>query len=140
MVLSHSISWTDSQAARRLHGYRVFLGFCLVVDVLAGLIALAASESVARQLMPGEPFSAFWIRTCGILLIGTSLMTFPGGRNRTCYRWPNWSGIVLRLLLMLVFTFEGGVFLYLALWELISAALLFVMSYRLSLADLGRHP
>jgi hypothetical protein len=140
MLPSQTLSWARARAGTRLHDYRVFLGICLAIDVLVGLTALVAPESVARQLMLPEPFPTLWVRTSGALLIGTSLLIVPGWRDPLFYRWPNWSGIVVRFLLMLVFASEGNGFLLCTLWELISATLLFVLYYRLWLADLGTHP
>jgi hypothetical protein len=137
---AQTFSWTASQAETRVRAYHLFLGFCLIVDVLVGLFTIAAPDSVARLLMEPEPFPTMWIRICGILLLGTSFLVFPGWRNPTFYRWPNWAGMAFRLLMMLAFFLEGGVFLFFALWELASPTLLFVTYYRLTLADFGRHP
>jgi hypothetical protein len=140
MIQAHTLSWTGAAVEARLRVYRRLLTFCLAIDVLLGLFAVLAPSDFASLLGQPEPFPEAWTRAWGAILVGASLLCLAGRGNPTFYRWPNWGGIALRLVLAVLFLLQGPGFLPLALWEAASGALLLIAYYRLTMADLARRP
>jgi hypothetical protein len=140
MIQAHSLSWTQAQAASRVVSYRRLLLISIVLEALLGLLAIIAPVVLARLLGQPEPFPDSWLRAWGLLLIGTSVLYLSGWVNPTFYRWPNWTGIGLRLAMAILFLVQGQAFLLLAVWEGIWAVVLFVTYYRLARADTAWRP
>lgn len=140
MFEAHTLSWTGDRAGSRLRSYRRLLAFCLAVDVLLGLFAALAPSAFADLLGQPDPFPEAWPRAWGAMLVGVAVLCLPGWRKPNFHRWPNWSGIALRLVMAILFLLQGWDFLVLALWEAISGVLLLVAYYRLSMAELGHRP
>ena len=136
----HSLSWTMARAAERLRTYRLLLAANIVLDALIGLAALVCPVWLARLLAQPEPFPDAWLQAFGLALIGMSLLYVQGWNNPTFYRWPNWTGILIRLALGLLFLGQGQGFLLLAIWEALWGVVLLVAYYRLAEADLLWRP
>jgi hypothetical protein len=140
ILQQHSLSWTVARAAATLRTYRHLLAANIVLDVLIGLTALVWPAGLARLLAQPEPFPDAWLQAFGLTLIGMSLLYVPGWNNPTFYRWPNWTGILIRLALALFFLGKDQGFLPLAIWEALWGLVLLVAYYRLTEADLRWRP
>ena len=140
MIDAHSLSWTGARLRSRLHGYRGFLTFALTVDFLIGVIALLFPRTLSDLLYQPDPFPLAWPRAWGALLIGASVLCLAGLSKPAFYRWPNWAGIALRLLLAIVFLLQGPGFYLLGVWEAVSGVVLLILYPRFLMAELGTRP
>jgi hypothetical protein len=134
------IGWTQAEAASRRHTYRCLLLIVLIVQVVAGLLALIWPLHLSDWLSLPTPFPESWLRVVGAMLLITAMLYAPGYINPVFVRFPNVVGIVARFGLAILYLCLGGNFRWLALYELIAAVALGVTYQRLIGAELMSRP
>ena len=140
MIQEHTLSWTRTQSAARLHAYRMLFLITIAGNVLIGLWCLFAPADFAQHVhQPGSTSDA-WPRAWALAWLGLNLLYLPGVVNPLFYRWPNWSSIVINLAMGIAFLALGGGFVALAIWALAAGILLLIAYYRLILADVQSKP
>ena len=62
----------------------------------------------------------------GATLLGLHLVYVPGLTNPLFYRWPNWSSIVIKFFMTIVFLSSGRLFLPFAVWDFTFGVILLI--------------
>jgi hypothetical protein len=134
------IGWTQAQAASRRRTYRCLLLIVLIVQGVAGLLALICPVRLSDWLSLPVPSPDGWLRAVGAFLLITAVLYVPGYINPVFARYPNVAGIVARFALAILYLCLGGNFRWLAAYELIAAIALGVTYQRLIGAELMSRP
>jgi hypothetical protein len=134
------IGWTRSEADSRRRTYRALLLAVLIVQVLAGLVALIWPACVSDWFaVPSLPPHA-WLRALGLLMVFAAAFCVPGWANPAFARYPNAVGIAEHFAFAILYLCLGGNFLAVAAYELIVAVALAVTYQRLLAAELMSRP
>jgi hypothetical protein len=134
------IGWTQAEASSRRRTYRCLLLAVLIVQALAGVLALIWPACVSDWLgVPSLPPNA-WLRALGMLMIFTAVLCVPGYINPVFARYPNVVGIMEHAAFVILYLCLGGGFLLIAAYELIAAVALAVTYQRLIGAELMSRP
>jgi hypothetical protein len=134
------IGSTRGEADSRRRTYRSLLLTVLVVQVLAGLLALIWPLCVSQWLSLPAPSPDGWLRAFGFMLLVAAALYAPGYINPVYVRTPNVVGIVSRFGLAILFFCMGGNFRWLALYEIVVAVALALTYQRLLGAELMSRP
>jgi VanZ family protein len=134
------IGWTRAQAVSARATYRGFLGLVLILELVLGLLALAAPVWLSHVLALPDPMPRAWMRMFGAMQIVAVLLYFPGWREPVFRRWQNSVGILARFLLGLLYLGLGGAFRWLGVLALVFAVILGVTYWRLLRAELMSRP
>src|SRR6516225_396812 len=140
MSETQTLSYAKALIENRLHIYQVLFTISIVVGLLVGLWSIFDPVGFAQLLFQIDPHPEAWPRIYGAMLLALQFLYIPGVRNPLFYRWPNWSGISVKLLMTIIFLSVGSSFYLLAGWEFVWFVILFVAYYRLMLADIQSNP
>ena len=140
MSETQTLSYAKALTATRLHIYQVLLTISIIIGLLVGLWCMVDPVGFAQLMFQIDPHPEAWPRIYGAMLLALQFLYIPGVRNPVFYRWPNWSGISVKLLMAIIFLTAGSSFHLLAGWEFVWFIILFVTYYRLMLADIQSHP
>jgi hypothetical protein len=74
----------------------------------------------------GQPdaFPDTWPRHWGAQLWAINFLYLPGYRDPMRHRWPNWTGIIIRLAFAVFFFSQGDGFVPMGIWDGVSGLLL----------------
>jgi hypothetical protein len=133
-------SWTEAEAASRLRTYRLLFLISILGNLVVCLWCLFDPVGFAHAVFQPDPFPAAWPRVWGATLLGLHLVYVPGLTNPLFYRWPNWSSIVIKFFMTIVFLSSGRLFLPFAVWDFTFGVILLIAYYRLIAADVARRP
>lgn len=134
------IGWTQAEAASRRRTYRCLLLVVLIIQAVAGLLALIWPGHLSQWLSLPAPSPDGWLRAVGLMLFVTAVLYTPGYINPVFARFPNVVGIAARFGLAILYLCLGGNFRWLAAYELIVAIALGVTYQRLIGAELMSRP
>jgi len=140
MSQAQTLSWTQAQTASRLRIYQVLFLISILGNLVVCLWCIFDPVGFARALLQPDPFPAAWPRIWGATLLGLHIVYIPGLRNPLFYRWPNWSSIVIKFYMPIVFVSSGRFFYPFAVWDFAFGVILLVAYYRLTLADVRGRP
>jgi hypothetical protein len=140
MSETQTLSYAKALIETRLHIYQVLFTISIIIGLLVGLWCIFDPVGFAQLLFQIDPRPQAWPRIYGAMLLAIQFLYIPGLRNPLFYRWPNWSGISVKLLMTIIFLSVGSSFYLLAGWEFVWFAILFVAYYRLMLADIQSNP
>jgi len=140
MSQSQTISQSEAVAASRLHTYRLLFLISILTNLVICFWCIFAPVGFARFMHQPDPFPEGWVRAWGATLLGLHLVYVPGLRNPLFYRWPNWSSIVIKFFMPIIFVTNGPYFYPFALWDFTFGVILLVSYYRLTIADTMREP
>ena len=140
MSETQTLSYAKALTATRLHIYQVLLTISIIIGLLVGLWCMVDPVGFAQLMFQIDPHPEAWPRIYGAMLLALQFLYIPGVRNPVFYRWPNWSGISVKLLMTIIFLSVGSSFYLLAGWEFVWFLILFVTYYRLMLADIKSNP
>ena len=140
MSETQTLSYARALTATRLHIYQVLLTISIIIGLLVGLWCMVDPVGFAQLMFQIDPHPEAWPRIYGAMLLALQFLYIPGVRNPVFYRWPNWSGISVKLLMTIIFLSVGSSFYLLAGWEFVWFLILFVTYYRLMLADIKSNP
>jgi hypothetical protein len=104
MTDSLMTGWSQARAAGSLALYRRVLGLNLMLHLLIGLACIFLPYWFSDLVGLPEPFPVGWV---------------PGYFDPTHNRMPNIIGILGRLWMAIIWTFCGGGFLWLALFDFV---------------------
>jgi hypothetical protein len=125
------VTFKDSPAA---HGrkasaitrYRVVLMLSIVLNVAVAFFIIMRPDGFTSLLHQPEAFPNTWPRHWGFQLLAINGLYLPGFWNPAGQRWPNWSGIVIRITYALFFLSQGDGFVPMGIYDGLSGlALLF---------------
>ena len=119
MTDSLMTGWSQAQADGSRALYRRVLGLNLILHVLIGLACIFFPYWFSHLVSLPEPFPAGWVRGWGATLILVTALYVPGYLDPTHSRMPNIIGILGRLWMAIIWTFCGGGFLWLALFDFV---------------------
>lgn len=142
-----NLGWTQARTHSLERRYRQVLGFNLLLLVLVGLWAILAPASLAQAArLPLEETMPMFRAWGGMVLLAV-LLYLPGWLQPLRIRWPNVVGILGRFgmgtLFLLMALFGGAALrglLWFALFDLIFAAALAILYFRLAEAELMSRP
>jgi hypothetical protein len=140
MSETQTLSYAKALTATRLHIYQVLFTISIIIGLLVGLWCIFDPAGFARLIFQFDPHPEAWPRIWGAMLVALQFLYIPGLRKPLFYRWPNWSGISVKLLMTIIFLTAGSSFYLLAVWEFVWFVVLFATYYRLILADLQSNP
>ena len=140
MSETQTLSYAKALIETRLHIYQVLLTISIIIGLLVGLWCIFDPVGFAQLMFQIDPYPEAWPRIYGAMLLALQFLYIPGVRNPLFYRWPNWSGISVKLLMTIIFLSVGSCFYLLAGWEFVWFVILFVTYYRLMLADIQSNP
>jgi hypothetical protein len=140
MSETQTLSYAKALIETRLHIYQVLFTISIIIGLLVGLWCIFDPVGFAQLLFQIDPHPEAWPRIYGAMLLALQFLYIPGVRNPLFYRWPNWSGISVKLLMTIIFLSLGSSFYLLAGWEFGWFVILFFTYYRLMLADIQSNP
>lgn len=111
--------WSEAQAASSMALYRRVLGLNLILHLLIGLACIFLPYWFSDLVGLPEPFPVGWVRGWGATLILVTALYVPGYIHPGFRRAPNVIGILGRLWMAIIWTFCGGGFLWLALFDFV---------------------
>ena len=107
-----------------LRRYRLVLLISIVLNLVVGVWIFVAPNSFTGLLHQVEPVPQTWPRHWGAQLWAINFLYLPGYRNPANNRWPNWCGIVIRILFALFFFSQGDGFVPMGIYDGLSGLLL----------------
>jgi hypothetical protein len=104
--------------------YRLVLLISIVLNLIVGVLIFVRPDTFTGLL--GQPTAApdTWPRHWGAQLWAINFLYFPGYRDPLVHRWPNWSGIVIRLLFAVFFFSQGDGFVPMGIYDGLSGLIL----------------
>ena len=97
--------------------YRVVLMISIVLNVAVGFYIMFAPGSFTAFLHQPDAFPATWPRHWGYQLLAINALYMPGFWDPVRNRWPNWCGIVIRVVFSMFFLSQGDGFVPMALYD-----------------------
>lgn len=134
------IGWTQARSQERRRTYRLLLGLDLAIRLLVGLAAIIAPVWLMTVLHFQTADVPQWFRIWGGMQIVFALLLFPGWWRPLHIRWPNAVGIGARLLMAVLYFFQGRDFLWFGVYELAAALILGITLWRMMVAELMTRP
>ena len=104
--------------------YRTVLLLSIVMNLVVGVIIFVSPDSFTNFAGQPEAFPKTWPRHWGAQLWAINFLYLPGYRDPLRHRWPNWTGIVIRLTFSLFFFSQGDGFIPMGIYDGISGLLL----------------
>ena len=104
--------------------YRAVLLLSIVMNLVVGVIIFVSPDSFTSFAGQPEAFPKTWPRHWGAQLWAINFLYLPGYRDPLRNRWPNWTGIVIRLTFSLFFFSQGDGFIPMGIYDGISGLLL----------------
>ena len=100
--------------------YRAVLITSIVMNVAVGVLIMIWPDAFTNQVGQPEAFPDTWPRHWGWQLLAINGLYLPGYWDPIVNRWPNWCGIVIRLLFSLFFFSQGDGFVPMAWYDGVS--------------------
>jgi hypothetical protein len=135
-----SIGWCQDRANGRRRAYRGLLGFNMLLHLIVGLLCMFTPYFVSETVGLPPPVPTGWIRGWGATLILVTALYIPGLRDPVRNRYPNIIGILGRVWMASTWFVIGGNFFWLGLFDIVFAALIALLYYRLFVAVLQSRP
>ena len=136
-----SIGWARSQADRGRRSFRRLLAVDLALRVVAGAAVIVCPAFVLGLIgMPLAAAGVGWVKAWGALLICVALFHIPAYLDPQASRVLHLIGFAGRLLVAIVYLCTGGVFYWLAAYEVVAAALLYRSLRTYGIAELMTRP
>lgn len=104
--------------------YRAILLASIVLNVAVAFFIIFLPDGFTNLLGQPEAFPKAWPRHWGYQLLAINALYLPGYWNPLEHRWPNWSGIVIRITFALFFFSQGDGFVPMGIYDGISGLLL----------------
>jgi hypothetical protein len=106
--------------ARTIMIYRFVLGASIVLNLAVGVFILFWPDAFTNALGQMEASPKTWPRHWGAQLLAINILYVPGFQDPLVHRWPNWSGIVIRLTFALFFFSQGDGFVPMGVYDGVS--------------------
>ena len=104
--------------------YRFVLMLSIVLNVATAFFIIFTPDAFTNLLHQPEAFPKTWPRHWGFQLLAINGLYLPGFRDPVNQRWPNWAGIVIRLVFALFFFSQGDGFVPMGIYDGTSGLLL----------------
>jgi len=102
------------------------LGLSILLNLVAGVFIAVRPDLFTQMLGQPDAMPDAWPRHWGFQLWAINFLYFPGFRDPAVHRWPNWCGIVIRLVFALFFFSRGDGFVPMGIYDGISGLLLLI--------------
>jgi hypothetical protein len=106
--------------------YRVVLMVSIVLNVAVAFFIIFLPDAFTSLLHQPDAFPTTWPRHWGFQLLAINGLYLPGFRDPLRNRWPNWSGIVIRITFALFFLSQGDGFVAMGIYDGTSALALLI--------------
>lgn len=138
MTQAYQLDWSKRQAQSAAASFRTAMAVYLVVYALAGLLAIVLPSVVGHGLDLPPPYGG--IRPVGGLMLVVAAFQLPVWQDAMRSRVSALIATIGHFLLALLWALAGGLFLWIALFELIFAILLAWLLYKYMAAELMSRP
>ena len=108
---------TAAHTATAIRRYRVVLMLSIVLNVAVAFYIIFAPNAFTSLLNQPHASPDTWPRHWGFQLLAINGLYLPGFWNPLRYRWPNWSGIVIRATFALFFFSQGDGFVPMGIYD-----------------------
>jgi hypothetical protein len=98
----------------------------IVANLVVGVIIFLRPDAFTSFAGQPEAFPKTWPRHWGAQLWAINILYLPGLWNPVANRWPNWTGIVVRLTFALFFFSQGDGFIPMGIYDGVPGLLLLV--------------
>src|SRR5262245_10629209 len=105
------------QGTSAVKRYRVVLMVSIVLNVAVAFFIIFRPDAFTNLLNQPEAFPSTWPRHWGFQLLALNGLYLPGFWNPAGNRWPNWSGIVIRITFALFFFSQGDGFVPMGIYD-----------------------
>ena len=112
-----SPSTTVAHTAPAIKRYRVVLMLSIVLNIAVGFYIMFTPDSFTSLLSQPNASPDTWPRHWGFQLLAINALYLPGYWNPLQHRWPNWSGIVIRITFALFFFTQGDGFVPMDIYD-----------------------
>ena len=109
---------------KRITRYRVVLFLSIALNLIVGTFILLQPDAFTNLLSQPEAFPKTWPRHWGWQLWAINLLYLPGYWAPVTNRWPNWTGIGIRLAFSAFFFSQGDGFVPMGIYDGASGVLL----------------
>jgi hypothetical protein len=108
----------------KLKLYRTVLFLSIVLNLIAGVFIFVSPDGFTN--LAGQPMASpsTWPRHWGMQLWAINFLYIPGFKDPAGHRWPNWCGIVIRLVFAAFFFSQGDGFNIMGIYDGTSGLLL----------------
>ena len=132
------LGWSKRQAQSAAGKFRTAMAVYLVIYALAGLLAVILPSVIGHALELQPPYGG--IRPVGGLMLLVAAFQLPVWQDAVRSRVSAMIAILGHFLLALLWAVAGGLFLWIALFELVFAILLAWLLYKYMAAELMSRP
>ena len=108
----------------KLKLYRFVLFVSIALNLIVGVFILVAPDAFTN--FAGQPmaFPKTWPRHWGMQLWAINFLYLPGWKNPVGHQWPNWMGIIIRIVFAAFFFTQGDGFNIMGIYDGTSGLLL----------------
>jgi hypothetical protein len=115
---------TNAHTATAIKRYRFVLMVSIVLNVAVAFYIIFTPHAFTSLLNQPDASPDTWPRHWGFQLLAINGLYLPGFWNPLTQRWPNWSGIVIRIVFALFFISQGDGFVPMGIYDGTSGLLL----------------
>lgn len=110
-------SFTAANNTAAITRYRAVLMLSIVLNVAVAFYIIFAPNAFTSLLNQPEAFPDTWPRHWGFQLLAINGLYLPGFFDPLRCRWPNWSGILIRVTFALFFFSQGDGFVPMGIYD-----------------------
>src|SRR5262245_37249160 len=114
----------SGQLQRAVRLYRAVLLLSILLNVAVGFFIIFAPDAFTNLLNQPAASPNTLPRHWGFQLLAINALYLPGLRDPVGHRWPNWAGIVIRLIFASFFFSQGDGFVSMGIYDGLSGLLL----------------
>lgn len=133
-----NLGWCENEARTKRRQFQQVLLVYLAIYAILGVVGVLFPGLLARLFGVEPPYG--WLRGLGAMMLLAAALYLPGWQDPLRSKWPNLVGGIARFLLAIVWIVVGGGFLWLGLFELVSAIVLGLLLYSCFTAELQSRP
>jgi hypothetical protein len=104
--------------------YRFVLFVSILLNLIVGVFIFVAPDAFTNFARQPMATPSTWPRHWGMQLWAINFLYIPGFKNPVGQRWPNWCGIVIRLVFAAFFLTQGDGFTIMGIYDGTSGLLL----------------
>jgi len=119
-MTTQSLSKESLLSKSSVKRYKLVLTLSIIANLIAGVIIFLWPDSFTSFAGQPDAFPKTWPRHWGMQLWAINFLYFPGLKNPIEHRWPNWTGIVIRLTFALFFFSQGDGFIPMGIYDGVS--------------------
>lgn len=132
------LGWCENEARTKRRQFQQAMLVYLVIYGVLGIVGVLFPGLLARLFALEPPYG--WLRGLGAMMLLAAALYLPGWQNPLRSKWPNLVGTAARFILAIVWLSVGHGFLWLGLFELVSAIVLGLLLFNCFTAELMSRP